>query len=69
MEILGFLEKRGNRITVFKDKNKYIFHGTEYKVFQTKYEFDKYVYQNKYGFIGVIPDEWKRRERVVEAKE
>ena len=61
MKILGFLEKNGKRITVFKDKNKYFYHGNEYKVFYKKLDFEKNIYQNKYKFIGVKND-YKRKE-------
>ena len=53
MRIIGFLEKRGMRITVFKDKNRYIFHEKKFNVFHTRTDFEKYIYQNKYKFIGV----------------
>lgn len=54
MKIIGFLEKRGARITIFKEKNRYIFHDEKtFNVFPTKSDFEKYIYQNKYKFVGV----------------
>lgn len=54
MIIFGFLKKKKTRITVFKDKNKYILHDiTGLKEFHTKKSFDEYSYSNRYKFIGI----------------
>lgn len=41
MKLIGFLGKKENRTTVFKDKNKYIFCLNGYKEFYTKSDFEK----------------------------